>query len=129
MQEAKEMAQKWEERYIESEKEKRGLSEEVKQLRERVSDGGSKGLGLRIRESMGQGKKMVTRKFAIAESFSSVEFIIQESNKHTLYIGDWEHKSLIVVPEAASEPSCTVELSSHPFCAALIMNESLLAVG
>lgn len=36
---------------------------------------------------------------------------------------------MIVVPEAASEPCCTVELASHPFCAVLVCKDSMLVVG
>jgi hypothetical protein len=80
-------------------------------------------------EAVESGNKKVSRKFHIINSFTTVEFIVQESKNHTLYIGDWEHKSLIVVPDAASEPCCTVELPSHPFCAALVCKDSMIIIG
>ena len=106
------------------------MGEEIKELRERVNHGGSmRPMGQRIMEAVETGNKKVSRKFHIVNSFTTVEFIVQESKNHTLYIGDWEHKSLIVVPDAASEACCTVELPSHPFCAALVCKDSMIIIG
>ena len=55
------------------------MSEEIKELRERVVDGGSmKPMGQRIIEAVESGNKKVSRKFHIINSFTTVEFIIQE---------------------------------------------------
>ncbi len=115
---------------MESEKENKMLAEEIKELKERVSGGGGMmPMGQRIMAAVESGNKKVSRKFHVVDSFTTVEFIIQEQKNRTLYIGDWEHKSLIVVPEGASEPCCSVELASHPFCAVLVCKNSMLVVG
>jgi hypothetical protein len=33
----------------------------------------------------------------LPDSFTSIEFIIKESSKGTLYAGDWENKQVLVV--------------------------------
>ena len=106
------------------------MREEIKELRERVIGGGAvKPMGQKVIEAVESGKKKVSRKFHIINSFTTVEFIIQESRNNTLYIGDWEHESIIVVPDAASEPCCKVGLPSQPFCASLVCKDSMLVVG
>jgi hypothetical protein len=53
------------------------MQEELKELRERVTAGTSMApYGKRILTALANNEKKVIRKFSIAESFSTVEFII-----------------------------------------------------
>ncbi len=35
----------------------------------------------------------------VVDSFTAFEFIIREKKKGTIYAGDWENKSLLIIPE------------------------------
>lgn len=70
------------------------LEYEVEELKRSVG-GGQEVVG-RVKE----GKTKEVRMVAVVDSFSAIEFISKEKKKGTIYAGDWENKTLIVIPAA-----------------------------
>lgn len=102
----------------------RDLEWEVKELKETQSTGGNAEKIIERAREIKEAKRM-----PIPESFTSIEFVVRESKKGTKYAGDWENKQVLVIKEGDLEVSSIVEVASHPFCGALVMNESVLCVG
>ena len=75
----------------------RDLEWEVRELKEAQASGGQ------VEKIVQRAKevKEVSR-IAITDSFTSVESIVKESKKGTIYAGDWEHKQILVLIEGES---------------------------
>jgi hypothetical protein len=102
----------------------RDLEWEVKELKETQSTGGNADKILERAKEIKESSRV-----ALPDSFTSIEFVVRESKKGTLYAGDWENKQVLVIKEGDLEISSIVEVASHPFCGVLVLNESLLCVG
>jgi hypothetical protein len=102
----------------------RDLEWEVRELKETQGSGGNAEKIIERAKEIKEAKRV-----PIPESFTSIEFVVRESKKGTIYAGEWENKQVLVIREGDLEVSAIVEVASHPFCGALVMNESVLCVG
>ena len=72
----------------------RDLEWEVKELKETQSTGGNADKLLERAKEIKESSRV-----PIPDSFTSIEFVVRESKKGTIYAGDWENKQVLVIKE------------------------------